>query len=161
MASTSPGAQTGGPAGLILRLAAKRPHPEARPDEQPWRDVLTPGLNLSPAFPDLHPVAVLRPGGLCPDTVALPSPILTGFPHFQCCFETLPAPSGTGGLKELPQESPETPRWQACSQAEWLTDGKCGAQNESGSGCYKSFLHWADDELATPMWEAHGYAIEG
>jgi hypothetical protein len=47
------------------------------------------------------PVAVFRPGGLCPDTVALPSPNLTGFPHFHGCFETLPAVEA-GGVKERP-----------------------------------------------------------
>jgi len=75
-------------------------HPRGRrPDEHRRRDILTPGLDLAPAFPDVCPVAALRLGGLCPDTVALPSPVLTGFPHFRRCLRRCRG-SRRGGSKE-------------------------------------------------------------
>lgn len=47
-------------------------------DEHLRTGLLTPGFEPRPRLPSQWPVAL---GGLLPDTVALPSPVLTGFPY--------------------------------------------------------------------------------
>lgn len=60
----------------------------SKPDEHHWRDILTTGFEPRPRLPRLASSGCrVRPGGLLPDTVAQPSPILTAFPHFQRCFD--------------------------------------------------------------------------
>ncbi len=47
-------------------------------------------------------------GGLSPDTVALPSPILTGFPHFRQCIDAVPPGLTEGDVKELGEQAVRT-----------------------------------------------------
>lgn len=88
-------------AGLIFRLVGELPH-GCGADEHEWRNILTSGLASPQPSPRWYQLTLLllpidagKSGcfviqhfrwiawGLYPVTVALPSPILTGFLHFQ------------------------------------------------------------------------------
>ena len=73
-----------------------------QPDEHLWRNILTPGFEPRPRLPRLASSDCrVRPGGLLPDTVAQPSPILTAFLHFQRCFGIERFPLEEMPVKEL------------------------------------------------------------
>lgn len=61
------GARTACSAGLILRWAAKPARLRVEPgcDEHPWRDILTTGLILTPAFPSLSAQWLSSDLGVC------------------------------------------------------------------------------------------------
>ena len=79
----------------------------SKPDEHHWRDILTTGFEPRPRLPRLASSGCrVRPGGLLPDTVAQPSPILTAFPHFQRCFDcgTVPQKDPVKELRPIEAE---------------------------------------------------------
>ena len=76
--------------GLASSFALRRSGcgTKPKPDEHHWRDILTTGFEPRPRLPRLASSDCrVRLGGLLPDTVAQPSPILTAFPHFQRCYD--------------------------------------------------------------------------
>ena len=135
--------------GLASSFALRRSGcgTKPKPDEHHWRDILTTGFEPRPRLPRLASSDCrVRLGGLLPDTVAQPSPILTAFPHFQRCFDIGLSPRGKSPSKNwyvktlcavanqdakrsavrkvpvLPEENGQPTDWtSSCLKGDWPT----------------------------------------